>query len=354
MPGAGKDSGLTAAVWRGAMMTTPADSITIIRAHNRRLAKLICADGAIEGYDEAKHFDLFNWPVGDLADVHRLLLHLLHRADCAVVRGAIADAGRVRHVRRLAHADAKTGDRPTLSDVARCWLALDMEGVDRPTDVPAADLERCACEAIGRLPEAFHDAECIAQATASHGIKAGCRVRLWYWLGRPATGRELTRWLRHAPADPSVFRAVQPIYTAAPVFAPGTGDHLPQRMIVLPGAKLVAVPPPETIEPPKRDVVRPLPATGGTGAARYAFAALTNAAVRIRQAGVGQRHPTILREARSLTRFVVAGLLTERTIAEVLRSSGQDAGKPEDEIDSITAWAMEHPSAATMPEFDGR
>jgi hypothetical protein len=215
-------------------MTNHSESLTIIRSHSRRLAKLIHADGTIEGYDEAKHFDLFNWPVGDLADVHRLLCHLRHRSDCAVVRGAIADSERVRHVRRLAHADPKTGDRPTLRDVAHCWLALDMEGVDRPDDVPAADLKRSACEAIGRLPEAFHGAECIAQATASHGIKPGCRVRLWYWLSSPASGRELTRWLRHTPADPSVFRAAQPIYTAAPVFAPGTGDHLPQRMMVLP------------------------------------------------------------------------------------------------------------------------
>jgi hypothetical protein len=335
-------------------MIRPSDSLTVIRAHGRRLAKLIRQDGTIEGYDEAKHFDLFNLPVSDLAGVHRLLHHLLHRSDCAVVRGAIADMARVRRVRRLAHSDPKTGDEPTLLDVARLWLALDMEGVDRPTDVPAADLERCACEAIGRLPEAFHGAECIAQATASHGIKAGCRVRLWYWLTRPATGRELTTWLRHSPADPSVFRAAQPIYTAAPVFASGANDHLPQRMIVLPGGKLVAVPPPETIEPTKRVPVRPLPAAGATGAARYAFAALTDAAVRIRQAGVGKRHPTILREARGLARFVAAGLLTESSIAEVLRSSGQDTGKPEEEIDAIIAWAMEHPSAATLPEHDGR
>jgi hypothetical protein len=298
--------------------------------------------------------DLFDFTVTDLAAVYRLLVHLLRRTDCAVVRGTIADAGRVRHVRRLAHADTKTGDIPTLRDVARCWLALDMEGVDKPAYVPATDLARCACVVIGRLPAVFHGVECIAQATASHGIKPGCRVRLWYWLTRPATGRELTRWLRHSPADPSVFRAVQPIYTAAPVFAPGANDHLPQRMMVLPGAKLVAVPPLETIEPAKRVPVKPLPTTGATAAARYAFAALTNAAVRIRLAGVGQRHPTILREARGLARFVAAGLLTESSIAEVLRSSGQDTGKPEEEIDAIIAWAMEHPSTATLLELDGR
>jgi hypothetical protein len=204
---------------------------------------------------------------------------------------------------------------PTLLDVARCWLALDMEGVDRPAGVAAADLKGCAYQAIRRLPEAFQGAECIAQATASHGIKPGCRVRLWYWLTRTATGRELTRWLRHTPADPSVFRAAQPIYTAAPMFAPGTVDHLPQRLMVLPGTKLVALPPLEIIAPTKRAPVRPLPAAGAAGAARYAFAALTNAAVRIRQAQLDQgtlqadriRRDGVIQAVRRLVHLVEGG-----------------------------------------------
>ena len=124
--------------------------------------------------------------------------------------------------------------------------------------------------------------------------------------------------------------------------------------MVLPGTQLVAVPPLEIIGPKKRAFVRRSPAAGATGAARYAFAALTNAAVRIRQAGVGQRHPTILREARGSEHFVAAGLLTESTIAAVLRSSGQDTGKPQNEIDAIITWAIEHPSAAILPELDRR
>lgn len=95
-----------------------------------------------------------------------------------------------------------------------------------------------------------------------------------------------------------------------------------------------------------------MPALRDTGASRYAFAALTNAAVRVRHAGVGQRHPTILREARGLARFVAAGLLTESSVAEVLRNSGEDVGKPADEIDAIVEWAMAHPSSANLPELD--
>jgi hypothetical protein len=150
-----------------------------------------------------------------------------------------------------------------------------------------------------------------------------------------------------------VFRSAQPIYTAAPVFAAGACDHMQERMVVLRGRRgLVPVPPPDALQSVKHALAQPMPAPDATGAARYAFAALTNAAVRVRQAGVGQRHPTILREARGLARFVAAGLLTESSVAGVLRNSGQDVGKPADEIDAIVAWAMVHPSGAILPELD--
>ena len=329
-------------------MTMP-DTLTVIRARGRRLAKLIRADGTVEGYDDAKHFDLITVPVADLAELKRLLRHLLHRADCAVVRGAIADPARVRRVRRLAFPDSITGDAPTLRDAPHRWLALDIEGVERPCEVPAADVANCASEAVKRLPRAFHEASSIAQATASHGIKPGCRVRLWYWLSRPTTGAELTRWLQSAPADPSVFRTAQPIYTAAPVFEHGVRDHLSHRMVPLPGPGLVEVPGLEALRPPSPRLATPMPRPSDSRAARYAFAALTNAATRVRLAEIGDRHRTILREAQGLARFVSAGLLSERDVGTVLHGAGEEIGKSEREVASIIAWAIAHPSALPLP-----
>ena len=51
----------------------PTDTITIIRAHGKRLAKLIRADGTVESYDDAKHFDLFALHVRDLEAVQVLV-----------------------------------------------------------------------------------------------------------------------------------------------------------------------------------------------------------------------------------------------------------------------------------------
>jgi hypothetical protein len=93
----------------------PSDTLTVIRTRGRRLAKLVRADGKVEGYDDAKHFDLFTVPAPDLAAFHRLLRHLLQRPDCAGVRGAFADPDRVRHVRRLQYPDRKTGSKKKLA-----------------------------------------------------------------------------------------------------------------------------------------------------------------------------------------------------------------------------------------------
>jgi hypothetical protein len=175
-------------------------------------------------------------------------------------------------------------------------------------------------------------------------------LRLWFWLYRQTTSAELKRWLRGTPADPSVFRVVQPIYTAAPVFAPGVSDHLPQRIVALPGRAAVSVPARDALAPPPPRPQEPMPEPTAAGAGRYAFAALTSAASGVQRAGVGQRHDTILSEARGLARFVTAGLLTASTVAETLRRAGVNAGKPEDEIDSIIAWAADHPSGTSLPE----
>jgi hypothetical protein len=329
-------------------MATP-DTLTVIRARGRRLAKLIRADGTVEGYDDAKHFDLFTVLVQDLAALHRLLGHLLHRPDCAVVRGEVANPDQVRRVRRLLHPDPKTGEAPTIREAPRVWLAIDVEGVQRPASVPAADLSACAAEAVGRLPDAFHNMRCIVQASGSHCIKPDIRLRLWYWLSRPATGEELKRWFRGAPADPSVFGAAQVIFTAAPIIADGAFDPLPVRLAMLPGAQTVQVPSPTPVPDRPCPTAPPLRLAGRLSADRYVRGALVRAADRIMRAEL--RHPAILAECRGLARFVRAGLLTESDLRAVIGRAAQAVGKDDEaEIASCVAWGLLHPSAGMALE----
>lgn len=231
------------------------DSITIVHARGRRLAKTVRADGEIEGYDSAKTVDLFEAEIADLEALEAVLCRFEHRRDCCVVRGGIADPSRVKGVRRLLYPDSETGDEPTLREMPRQWLALDFDTLPLPAGIKPEDLIGCGRVAIESLPLEFLRVRTIVQATASHGLKPGARLRLWYWLDRPVCGDELKYWLRAAPVDPKIFGAAQAIYTSAPLFLPGSFDPLPTRISVIPGDLAVAAPTPDRLKPPPRPKV---------------------------------------------------------------------------------------------------
>ena len=329
------------------------DTITVVRARHRQLAKLVRPDGPIEDYDSARRFNLSEVPVAGLGGLTSSLRDLANRRDCCIVRGAIADPSRTLNVRRLVHPDKKTGDAPTLVEVPRRWLALDIDRVSRPANIAPSDLSGCAAAARDALPAPFRNASHIAQATASHGIKPGLRLRLWFWLDRPTTGVELKSWLRCAPVDNSVFGAAQIIYTALPVFAGGAADPLPQRLIVVAGKPYVRVPPAASLMHPKREPAVRASSFGAYApinpgaSSRYSAAALNRATARVARAHEGDRHSTLLTEARGLTLLVGRRVLTERAVAVALTGAAELAGLPSEEAADLIAWALAHPRAVS-------
>ena len=226
-----------------------ADEITILQARRRRLAKAISADGTIEQWDDAKTFDIFVNPIADLAALEVVLRELAEQRGRAVVRGAPADPAHVTGVRRLLR-DREDGEAPTLREVPRRWLAIDVDHIARPQWIDPEDLVACGAVAIRKLPSEFQKAAFVMQATASHGLKPGIRARLWCWLDRPVSSAELKYWFRNSPVDHALFGVNQPIFTANPVFCWGAFDPLPARIDVIPGHPEVPVPPAERLKPP--------------------------------------------------------------------------------------------------------
>jgi hypothetical protein len=315
------------------------DGLTIIRAPGRRLAKIIRADGTMEGYDRTRHFDLFAVQVPDQSALVLLLNRLGDMTDCAVVRGAISDAARTRRVRRLLHPDQEGGYAATLREVRRAWVALDFDSIPLPAGCDWRDLRQCGDVARAMLPRTFHDAALVVVATASHGFKPGARVRGWALLDTPLSGAELTAWLRGTPCDASKFRTVQPIYAAAPVFE-GMADPLPRRLVVLPGRERVACPSPSSLAPRPRKVTGAPPKEGEAGAGGYAFTALARATTAVAMASENSRHETAVRQAWSLAKLVAAGLLTADAVGRAMDGALQLAGKLEGEGAAIAAWAL--------------
>ena len=85
-----------------------------MRARGRRVTKFVHTDNAIDDYELVRRVDLAEREIAGLNGLGRLLGELQSQTDTAVVRGAIADTARTRHVRRLLHADRETGEQPTL------------------------------------------------------------------------------------------------------------------------------------------------------------------------------------------------------------------------------------------------
>jgi hypothetical protein len=323
------------------------DAITVLRARGRRLAKVIGHDdpegagfAVIANYDEAKYFDLAEIPVDGLDHLEDDLRRLLRQPDRGIVRGQIADAGRVTHVRRLLHPDGS--DPASLIDVPRRWLALDVDGLGRPATIAAANLVACAGIAIAALPAEFHAARCLVQATASHGFKPGLRLRLWFWLDRPVSSAELKRWLPAGLVDHAVFSAAQIIYTAAPLFD-GARDPLPVRLVRLQGTGCVTVP-----ELPEPERPRPPPPVKpATGLSRYGEVTLDNAWRRIAGAREGERDRIINGTAYGVGQLAGAGVVPSNLALGVLHDaaaqipgySRRDASK----VDRSFADGLRHP-----------
>jgi hypothetical protein len=147
------------------------------------LAKRIHAGGTIVGYDKPFKFDMVRLHVRNLADIAIQLRWLSGQPNRCVVRGDIASGkDRERDVPRRLH---PRDDHPaTLIETPRQWLAIDIDDGPVGAEFETGDLLAAARIGIGVLPPEFHGRECLCQATASHGIKPGLRIRLWFWLSR--------------------------------------------------------------------------------------------------------------------------------------------------------------------------
>ena len=323
--------------------------MTLLRSRTRRLAKLWRADGACDGYDLARTFDVAPVSLDGLDALAALLTRLAHQPGRCIVRGAVADPARVRGVRRLALPDSRTGEPATLAPAPRRWLALDLDGLHLPPGTDPRDLATCARAVLPRLPATLGRADLIVQATAGHGIKPGARLRLWFWCDRSLTDAELRRWFAGSPVDLSLFSPAQVHYTAAPLFEAPRRDPLPRRLVRMAGAcREVAAPEPAALAPAPRPPLPPSPR--GSGANRYASAALARATASVARALVDERHRTAKREAWGLARLVNAGLLTEGEVSRAIGAALKHAGKTAEEGEALVRWAVAHRTdGGTLP-----
>jgi hypothetical protein len=235
---------------------TGADFVAVLTTEGPLMTKRVIRgnDGGalLRDYDDAKHFDI---DVRDMTGLAGLatVLDRIGPQQCVVLGRPIDGAAR-RHARRLLYPDPETGDGATFEPATHCWLPIDLDAPDCPTDLdPVAEPERAVdYVAASLLPAEMSGCDIYWKLTSGAGFKPGLRLRLVFWLDRAMTGGEIKRWLAGCRGvDGSIYAANQPIYFATPLFDDGVADPVPRRSGIRQGQRRL-VSPPDLIPEPAR------------------------------------------------------------------------------------------------------
>ncbi len=340
------------------------ERLTILRSAGRVLATKRHTreprGWATEGYGSAKNFRVgFSRPLESLDDLAATLEQLAGDRHAFVVRGELTDHAREElrecgpdaRLQRLLH--DRPGNAATIQPTrpGRRWLMLDLDGWPTPDHISPEDLARSADsrraavewvrEQLAAVAPEFAGVGCVAQWSASAGVKPWdqLRLHLWYWLDRPAfdaSAREYMKRITEAlpeglKIDDRLGGSIQAHYTGTPVFV-GAPDPLGvDRLFRLSGAPTLTLPRDvldwhgwtlrESLAALEVDLVADArrrrakvidEQLGGihplghgallheSGAHPYAVAALERAAAELSEAGEGTRHQTAEKVAFSI------------------------------------------------------
>ena len=143
--------------------------------------------------------------------------------------------------------------------------------------------------------------------------------------------------MRQAPVDPAVFRAVQPIYTAAPVLARGVANPCSVRLLRLPGSEILPVP--DLSPPAPHRSASPVTTVAACGV----LPKLAEVLFRVRMAPEGQRHARLLGAALTVGRLrLAAGISQDEASTALLDAVKTAGGHAVDEANATAtiAWGL--------------
>ena len=294
--------------------------------------------GEIKPYDGSWLHDAVGLDVSTPERLLNAITFLQDMPHTCVVFGALSDAvlaveaydAKPARMRRIKRDDIDRRGRlwkATIIDAAKQWMAIDLDGLPMPHGI-GGSLRTIATHARTRLPLEFRGAWCIVTATSAYGIdRKGVHLRFWFWLDRPLTCAEKTRWLDKQPfIDPAIYRSEnQPIYTAGPVFL---GDPLlddpmfgVSRVITLDGEPCVTTPSAKMLNTPKTipfiaRAPRMQAAPGGDP-----IGLVLGAMQAIEVTPPGARHVVIMKQANELAHWVVLGVVNaEQALSSLIHS----------------------------------
>ncbi|QUS39559.1 hypothetical protein RPMA_12465 [Tardiphaga alba] len=231
-------------------MENAPDSLTVLTVSRLLLAtKSYVRDGDAIGrmpMKMAKRFRVSQRNFTTIFELADILENLNSDPRSLVIRGEPVPGLDVSQpVRRLKYSDPNQLATFRSSPIGQRWICFDFDKVACPAGIdPKTEPATAIKHLISLLPGAFHGVTCWAQWSSSAGIKGWSQLsaHIWFVLDRPITDDELWLWGQStsAPIDIRLFNAVQPHFTAAPIFAFDVPDPCPNRFMLIEGAADVA------------------------------------------------------------------------------------------------------------------
>src|SRR5574343_1136129 len=234
-----------------AQLPAPAgDTLTILTTAGPRLTKVWdSATGKPQSYERAQQVSVQERHVTDIYSLGVLLDELEVERNSCIIRGRFIghvkarelypqeiEQDRKRGKTLVAPKEGFTLRRKTFfkdQPLHYCYFDIDSfkpVGLD-----PVLQPEACINQFIETfLPACFQGIAYHSQLSsgAGHPDNAGVlKAHVAFWLTWAYTGDDLEAWVKAEglPIDVTVFRTVQPNYTAAPVFTNGVADPVPVR-----------------------------------------------------------------------------------------------------------------------------
>jgi hypothetical protein len=219
----------------GRLQPVPAFQFSVLTSIYGNATKVIYADGKEVGYSKPKHFYYKYCEIHCLEDFAKCALPwLFTESKRFVIRGQLKPELDTKKPHRRLLRD-KDGDPATIECPPRRWIVLDIDRARVPGGLGAPNKMAEAGYHIRDqiLPAQFRGVRCVASASAGTGRKglSTAHMRMFFVLKEAVDNESLNLWItglseKYTFIDPSVMRAMQPIYTARPLFI-GCDDPMP-------------------------------------------------------------------------------------------------------------------------------
>lgn len=217
------------------------DFLTILEAvEGKRCAKRYASlEEKPDPYDAGFLFRVAEVPVASLAELAEVLEGLRIDPRCMLIRDRLKPSAEPSpnglYARRRVD---RPGDPAPFEHAPHHWAMFDADKTAQAFDPddPQGSVEAWR----DALPGPLATAAMVFQFSASQHLSPTVRGHAFVWLAEPAGNVELARWSIRNGLDPAMFHAVQPHYTADPLFAEGLADPLGEReLICLDGSEAV-------------------------------------------------------------------------------------------------------------------